>query len=209
MQHKGIEDFLSINIGAVIALLIFNHIANIAAPDDGVPPRDAAVIVQHDIIGCEPANADFVFIHPVFGQLPIGPPEDEPGGPLLSPRRNECGVAVSWWLVVLRLHTFFPPQSGLFSYPVAPCHDRHQRVAPVSLCSSPSYHILQHRNIAWLTLAENAPLDCAQKRAIASRQSLWQPAIALWSGCYLFALLLLLARLLLLACKWGLAGYFA
>lgn len=117
MQHKGIEDFLSIDIGAVIALLIFNDIANIAAADDRVPPRDAAIIIQHDIIGCEPANADFVFIHPVFGQLPIGPPEDEPGGPLLSPRRNERGVTVSWWLVVLRLHTFFPPQSGLFSYP--------------------------------------------------------------------------------------------
>ena len=117
MQHKGIEDFLSIDIGAVIALLVFNDIANVAAADDCVPPRDAAIIGQYDIIGCEPANAYFVFIHPVFGQLPIGPPEDEPGGPLLSPRRNECGVTVPWWLVVLRLHTLSPPQSGLFFYP--------------------------------------------------------------------------------------------
>lgn len=117
MQHKGVENFFSINIRAIIALLVFDDIANIAAADDRVATRDAAVLGEHNIIGCESANTDLFFIQPIFGQLSIGPPEDEPGGPLLSPRRNKGGVTVSWWLVVLRLHTLLPPQSGLISYP--------------------------------------------------------------------------------------------
>jgi hypothetical protein len=44
MQHEGVEDFFSINIGAIIALLIFDHIANVAAPDYCVAARDGAII---------------------------------------------------------------------------------------------------------------------------------------------------------------------
>jgi hypothetical protein len=117
MQHKRVDDFLSIDVGAVIALLIFDDIANVAAADNRVATRDAAIIGKHDIIAGKPANTDLVFVQPVFSQLPIGSPQDKSGGPLLSAWRNKRSVTVSWWLIVLRLHTCYPPQSGLFSYP--------------------------------------------------------------------------------------------
>ena len=88
MQHKRIENLFAIHVGAVIALLVFYHIANIAAPDDGVAARDAAIIGQGHIIGCKTANRDLVFVQPILFQLSIGPPQDEPGRTLLSAWSN-------------------------------------------------------------------------------------------------------------------------
>jgi hypothetical protein len=113
MQDKRIENLFAIHIRAVVALLVFNDVADVAAPDDGMTARDAAVIGQGHIVGCEAANGDLVFVQAIFFELPVGSSQDEPGRPLLRAWSNESRVVCAWWLVVLRLHTSLPPQSAL------------------------------------------------------------------------------------------------
>lgn len=113
MQHKGIENLFPIHIGAVIALLVFNHIANVAAANDGVAARDAAIIRQGDIIGCQASNRHLIFVQSILFELPICSPQNESGRTLLSAWSNQRRVIRAWRLVVLRLHTSFLPQSTL------------------------------------------------------------------------------------------------
>jgi hypothetical protein len=63
-QHKGILDTLPIHIGAIVALQVFNHVASVAAPDDGMAARDAAIILKHHIAAAEPPNCKFFFVQP-------------------------------------------------------------------------------------------------------------------------------------------------
>jgi hypothetical protein len=113
MQDKRIENLFSIHIGAIIALLVFNHIANVAAADDGVAARNAAIIGQGNIIRRQATNGHFIFVQPIFFQLPICSSQNKPGRTLLRAWSNQCRVVRAWWLVVLRLHTSFLPQSTL------------------------------------------------------------------------------------------------
>jgi hypothetical protein len=107
MQHKRVQNLFPIHVGAIIALLVFDDIANVAAPNDGMAARDAAIIWQGYIVRCQAANSDLVFVQPILFELPIGPSQDESGSNLLSARSNQGRVVCAWRLVVLRLHTLF------------------------------------------------------------------------------------------------------
>jgi hypothetical protein len=100
VQHKGIEDFFAIHIRAVIALLVLNHIANIAAPNNCVAARDAAIIRQSDIIRCKPTYGDFIFVQPILFELPVCPSQDKPGRALLRARRNQGHFICAWLLII-------------------------------------------------------------------------------------------------------------
>jgi hypothetical protein len=113
VQHKRIENLFPIYIGAVVALLVLDNIADVAAPDDGMAARNQAVICQGYIICCQTANGNLVFVQPILFHLPIGPPENEPGRTLLSAWSNQGRVVCARWLVILKLHTSFPPQPTL------------------------------------------------------------------------------------------------